>query len=61
MTDTCFTCIGRSHGAPAIPATRKAWENMRRDKKLANMCRLIAVGHEKLKRMGRSDLIEKLY
>ena len=50
MTNTCFTCIGRSHGAPAVPATRKAWENMRRDKKLANMCRLIAVGHEKLKR-----------
>ena len=26
-----FTCIGRGHGAPAIPATREDWEKMRRD------------------------------
>ena len=45
-----FTCIGRSHGAPAIPATREDWEKMRRDRKLANMCRNIAAGNEKLKR-----------
>ena len=46
-----FTCIGRSHGAPAIPATREDWEKMRREPKLADMCRRIAAGHEKLKRV----------
>ena len=46
-----FTCIGRSHGAPAIPATREDWEKMRRERKLADMCRSIAAGNEKLKRM----------
>ena len=46
-----FTCIGRSHGAPAIPATREDWEKMRREPKLADMCRSIAAGNEKLKRM----------
>ena len=45
-----FTCIGRSHGAPAIPATREDWEKMRRDPKLKDMCRRIASGHEKVKR-----------
>ena len=46
-----FTCIGRSHGAPAIPATREDWEKMRREPKLADMCRRIADGNEKLKRI----------
>ena len=46
-----FTCIGRSHGAPAIPATREDWEKMRRERKLAEICRSIAAGNEKLKRM----------
>ena len=46
-----FTCIGRSHGAPAIPATREDWEKMRREPRLADMCRQIADGNEKLKRM----------
>ena len=46
-----FTCIGRSHGAPAIPATREDWEKMRSERKLADMCRSIAAGNEKLKRM----------
>ena len=45
-----FTCIGRSYGAPAIPATREDWENLRRNPKLADMCRRIAMGHEKVKR-----------
>jgi len=49
MTDTCFTCIGKSHGAPAIPATREAWEKLRSEKWLAHMCRRIAAGEEKLK------------
>ena len=46
-----FTCIGRSHGAPAIPATREDWEKARRDSRLADMCRRIATGKEKLKRL----------
>ena len=50
MTDIHFTCIGRSHGAPAVPATREDWENMRRSPKLAEMCRRIANGHDKVKR-----------
>ena len=44
-----FTCIGKGHGAPAIPATREDWEKMRRDPKLKEMCRRIAAGDEKLK------------
>ena len=46
-----FTCIGRSHGAPAIPATREDWEKARRDSRLADMCRRIAAGKQKLKRL----------
>ena len=49
MTNTCFTCIGKSHGAPAIPATREAWEKLRNEKWLAHMCRRIVAGEEKLK------------
>ena len=45
-----FTCFGKGHGAPAIPATREDWEKMRRDPKLKEMCRRIAQGHEKVKR-----------
>ena len=44
-----FTCIGKGHGAPAIPATREDWEKMRREPWLADMCRRIAAGDEKLK------------
>ena len=50
MVNTHFTCIGKGHGAPAIPATREDWEKMRRDPKLKEMCRRIALGHEKVKR-----------
>ena len=50
MQNKYFTCIGRSHGAPAIPATREDWEKMRRDPKLKDMCRRIASGHERVKR-----------
>ena len=45
-----FTCMGKGHGAPAIPATREDWEKARRDPKLREMCRRIAMGHEKVKR-----------
>ena len=44
-----FTCIGKGHGAPAIPATREEWEKMRGEQWLAEMCRRIAAGDEALK------------
>ena len=44
-----FTCIGKGHGAPAIPATRKEWEELRNAPWLADMCRRIAAGDEALK------------
>ena len=49
--NTHFTCIGRRHSAPALPATRADWEKMRTEPWLANMCRRIASGEEKLKAM----------
>lgn len=47
---TYFTCIGRSHGAPAVPVTKDDWEKMRRDPNLSEMCRRIDLGEEGLKR-----------
>ena len=44
-----FTCIGRGHGAPAMPATRQEWEALRREPWLAQMCSRIEAGEEKLK------------
>ena len=44
-----FTCIGRSHGAPVLPASRTEWEAMRNQPWLAEMCRRIEAGDEKLK------------
>ena len=50
MTTTMkFTCIGKGHGAPAIPATREEWEKMRGEQWLAEMCRRIVAGDEALK------------
>lgn len=51
MVNVHFTCIGRSHSAPAIPATREQWEKMRKEPWLADMCRRILNGEEKLKSM----------
>ena len=48
-TTTHFTCIAKSHGAPAIPSTREDWEKMRREQWLTDMCRRIVNGSEKLK------------
>ena len=45
-----FTCIGKSHGAPAVPATRKDWEKKRGEQQLLDMCRRIAAGEENLKK-----------
>ena len=44
-----FTCIARSHGAPAIPADREEWERLRSEPWLAEMCRRIEAGEGKLK------------
>ena len=46
---THFTCIGRGHGAPCLPATREEWEQMRREPWLADMCRRIEHGDDELK------------
>lgn len=45
-----FTCIGRQgHGAPAMPATREDWEQLRREPWLKQMCERINRGDEALK------------
>ena len=44
-----FTCIGRGHGAPCLPATRKTWEMMRREPWLKQMCERIERGDNELK------------
>ena len=44
-----FTCIGRGHGSPAVPASREEWERMRNEPWLADMCQRIEGGDEKLK------------
>ena len=44
-----FTCIGRGHGAPAIPSNKEDWEQMRREPWLAEMCKRIENGEEALK------------
>ena len=44
-----FTCIGRGHGAPCLPANREEWEKMRREPWLADMCRRIEHGDDELK------------
>ena len=49
LSSQTFTCIGRGHGAPCLPATRKEWEQMRRESWLAQMCERIEKGDEALK------------
>ena len=44
-----FTCIGKGHGAPCLPATRREWEALRREPWLAQMCARIERGDEELK------------
>ena len=48
--NTAFTCMGDWHGAPVVPVTRAEWEAARRRPQLAELCRLIEAGNEKLKR-----------
>jgi hypothetical protein len=44
-----FTCIGKGHGAPCLPATREDWEKLRKEPWLAQMCARIEKGDEQLK------------
>ncbi|MBQ9655878.1 MAG: DUF3987 domain-containing protein [Prevotella sp.] len=49
MTKKIFTCIGKGHGAPCLPAGRENWERLRREPWLAEMCARIEKGQEELK------------
>ena len=44
-----FTCIGKGHGAPCLPASKEDWEALRRESWLAQMCARIEKGDEQLK------------
>ena len=44
-----FTCIGRGHGAPAIPSTKEDKERMRREPWLQQMCGRIKKGDDEQK------------
>jgi hypothetical protein len=44
-----FTCIGKGHGAPCLPSTRREWEALRKESWLAQMCARIERGDEELK------------
>ena len=44
-----FTCIGKGHGAPCLPATRREWEQLRKEPWLAQMCARIEKGDSELK------------
>ena len=44
-----FTCIGKGHGAPCLPASKEDWENLRRESWLAQMCARIEKGDDELK------------
>ena len=44
-----FTCIGKGHGAPCLPANREEWEALRHEPWLAQMCARIERGDEQLK------------
>ena len=44
-----YTCIGKGHGAPCVPATKEEWEALRRESWLAQMCERIEKGDNELK------------
>ncbi len=48
-TKKFFTCIGKGHGAPCLPAGREDWERLRCEPWLAEMCARIEKGQEELK------------
>ena len=49
MKKQYFTCIGKGHGSPCLPATREDWEKLRRESWLKEMCARIERGDEQLK------------
>ena len=49
MNNNTFTCIGKGHGAPAIPATLEQWLQLRQEPWLKDMCQRIANGEEAMK------------
>ena len=49
MPNNVFTCIGRGHGAPAVPATEKEWKELRTAAWLEDMCVRIEKGETDLK------------
>ena len=49
ITTMKFTCIGKGHGAPCLPATKEDWEKLRQEPWLAQMCERIEKGDEELK------------
>ena len=49
MKNELFTCIGKGHGAPCLPSTRREWEALRKEPWLAQMCARIEKGDEELK------------
>ncbi len=49
MESNYFTCIGKGHGAPAIRATMEAWQQLRNEQWLKDMCERIEQGDETLK------------
>ena len=44
-----FTCIGNSHSAPCVPATKEEWEQKRREAWLKELCQRIENGDEEAK------------
>ena len=49
VTTMKFTCIGKGHGAPCLPASKEDWEALRRESWLAQMCARIEKGDDELK------------
>ncbi len=49
ISEQKFTCIGKGHGAPCFPASRREWEALRREPWLAQMCARIERGDSELK------------
>ena len=44
-----FTCIGKGHGAPCLPATKEEWLELRKQPWLQQMCARIEKGDDELK------------
>ena len=49
MSSQPFTCIGNSHSAPCVQATKEEWEQKRREAWLKELCQRIENGDEEAK------------